>query len=217
VRRLSPAASRMKRVVLIDDDDLSRQRIRLSLGEIGELRVVADFGTARAGLEYCFREQPELLVSNLELPDLKGLDLMRSVRAALPETKVLLLAGGGRLPGELLTLGIEGYLDKACAEEFLPGAVRTVLEGGLFFASRDLPREKTKADARRSALPPLTAREQEIARRVAAGMSSKEIARDLGLSVRTVEKHRANLMAKIGVREVASLTRWCVRAGLLAG
>jgi DNA-binding NarL/FixJ family response regulator len=101
--------------------------------------------------------------------------------------------------------------------DFLLHAVRTVLDGGMFFASRQSPRTKSAEEAQALPSLPLTAREQQIARMVAAGKPSKEIARELGLSVRTVEKHRANLMAKIGVREVASLTRWCLQAGLLTG
>jgi DNA-binding NarL/FixJ family response regulator len=207
-----------KRVVLIEDETLFRQLIRLTLGKVPDLEVVAEFGTAREGIAYCADEKPDLLVTDLMLPDLEGRELIRTVRTALPDTRVMLLTGhpGGRLPSELLSLGIEGYLDKGSSVDFLLHAVRTVLDGGMFFASRQSPRAKTVEEAR--ALPelPLTGREQQIARMVAAGKLSKEIARELGLSVRTVEKHRANLMAKIGVREVASLTRWCLQAGLLS-
>ncbi len=207
----------MKRVVLLEDETLFRQLIRLTLGKIKDVEVVAEFGSAREGLAFCRRERPDLLVVALVLPDLGGGDLIRAVRHELPETKVLVLAAhsGGRLPAELLSLGIEGYLDKGGSVELLLQAVRTVLDGGMFFASRQSPRTRGDEEARRLASLPLTAREQEIARLVAAGRLSKEIARELGLSVRTVEKHRANLMAKIGVREVASLTRWCLQAGLL--
>lgn len=208
---------RMKRVVLLEDETLFRQLIRLTLGKIKDVEVVAEFGSAREGIGYCRRERPDLLVTDLVLPDLGGGDLIRAVRHELPETKVLVLAAhpGGRLPAELLSLGIEGYLDKGGSVELLLQAVRTVLDGGMFFASRQSPRARGDEEARRLASLPLTAREQEIARLVAAGKPSKDIARELGLSVRTVEKHRANLMAKIGVREVASLTRWCLQAGLL--
>lgn len=208
-----------KRVVLIEDETLFRQLIRLRLGKAKDLEVVAEFGTAREGLAYCQAQRPDLLVTDLMLPDLEGSDLIRAVRSALPDTRVILLTGhpGGRLPAELLSLGIEGYLDKVAPVEFVLQAVRTVLEGGMFFASRMSPRAKATEEARALPASPLTVREQEVARMVAAGKPSKEIARELGLSVRTVEKHRANLMAKVGVREVASLTRWCLQAGLLAG
>lgn len=208
-----------KSVVLIEDETLFRQLIRLTLGKVKELEVVAEFGTAREGLAYCREEKPDLLVTDLMLPDLEGTELIRAVRAALPDTKVMLLTGhpGGRLPSELLSLGIEGYLDKSSSVDFLLHAVRTVLGGGMFFASRQSPHTKSTEEAQAQPSLPLTAREQQIARMVAAGKPSKEIARELGLSVRTVEKHRANLMAKIGVREVASLTRWCLQARLLTG
>ncbi|MBM3852998.1 MAG: response regulator transcription factor, partial [Verrucomicrobia bacterium] len=96
-------------------------------------------------------------------------------------------------------------------------AVDTVRAGGMFFASRI--RGKGGAGAMLPSGPPLavplTEREKEIAKLVAAGQMSKEIAAKLNLSVRTVEKHRANIMEKVGVREVASLTRWCIQAGLV--
>jgi DNA-binding NarL/FixJ family response regulator len=122
-----------------------------------------------------------------------------------------------RLPADLMVLGVNGYVDKTEPIEYVLSAVETVRSGGMFFASR------VRAKGGTGGLPvprpplevPLTEREQEIARLVAAGQMSKEIAAKLNLSVRTVEKHRANIMEKVGVREVASLTRWCIQAGLV--
>lgn len=138
------ALHRMKRVVLLEDETLFRQLIRLTLGKIKDVEVVAEFGSAREGIGYCRRERPDLLVTDLVLPDLGGGDLIRAVRHELPETKVLVLAAhpGGRLPAELLSLGIEGYLDKGGSVELLLQAVRTVLDGGMFFASRQSPRAR---------------------------------------------------------------------------
>jgi DNA-binding NarL/FixJ family response regulator len=123
-----------------------------------------------------------------------------------------------RLPAELMVLGVNGYVDKTEPIEYVLSAVETVRSGGMFFASR--VRAKGGAGVsfsgpRPTLEVPLTQREQEIARLVAAGQMSKEIAAKLNLSVRTVEKHRANIMEKVGVREVASLTRWCIQAGLV--
>jgi DNA-binding NarL/FixJ family response regulator len=116
-----------------------------------------------------------------------------------------------------MMLGVNGYVDKTEPIEYVLSAVETVRNGGMFFASR--VRSKGGAGALLPSRPPLevplTEREKEIARLVAAGQMSKEIAAKLGLSVRTVEKHRANIMEKVGVREVASLTRWCIQAGLV--
>jgi DNA-binding NarL/FixJ family response regulator len=123
-----------------------------------------------------------------------------------------------RLPADLMVLGVNGYVDKTEPIEYVLSAVETVRSGGMFFASRVRAKGGTNPalSGSRPPLPiPLTDREQEIARLVAAGQMSKEIAAKLNLSVRTVEKHRANIMEKVGVREVASLTRWCIQAGLV--
>ena len=142
------------------------------------------------------------------------------MRRAVPDMKILVITAhpSERLPADLMVLVVNGYVDKTEPIEYVLSAVETVRSGGMFFASRvrakggsahGLPVTRPPLEV------PLTEREQEIARLVAAGQMSKEIAAKLNLSVRTVEKHRANIMEKVGVREVASLTRWCIQAGLV--
>lgn len=197
-----------------------RQLILLTLSKVKDLQVVGEFGYGRAGLECCLREKPDLLVVDLMLPDMNGIDIAREVRRELPETKILVITAhpSERLPADLMVLGVNGYVDKTEPIEYVLSAVETVRTGGMFFASRVRAKGGSAAGllTTRPPLPiPLTEREQEIARLVAAGQMSKEIAAKLNLSVRTVEKHRANIMEKVGVREVASLTRWCIQAGLV--
>jgi DNA-binding NarL/FixJ family response regulator len=161
-----------------------------------------------------------MLVVDLMLPDINGMEIAREVRRAVPDMKILVITAhpSERLPADLMVLGVNGYVDKTEPIEYVLSAVETVRSGGMFFASRvrakgggagGLPITRTPLEV------PLTEREQEIAKLVAAGQMSKEIAAKLNLSVRTVEKHRANIMEKVGVREVASLTRWCIQAGLV--
>lgn len=198
-----------------------RQLILMTLGKVKDIRVVAEFGMGRPGLDFCLRERPDLLVVDLMLPDINGMEVARAARDAMPELKILVITAhpSDRLPGELMLLGVNGYVDKTEPIEYVLSAVDTVRNGGMFFASRVRARGGAPAEpvvARRTPVRmPLTEREQEIAKLVAAGQMSKEIAAKLNLSVRTVEKHRANIMEKVGVREVASLTRWCMQAGLL--
>ena len=160
-----------------------------------------------------------MLVVDLMLPDTNGLDIAREVRRAVPDMKILVITAhpSERLPSDLMALGVNGYVDKTEPIEYVLSAVETVRAGGMFFASRVRAKSGAPlpAGAKRPLDVPLTEREQEIARLVAAGQMSKEIAAKLNLSVRTVEKHRANIMEKVGVREVASLTRWCIQAGLV--
>lgn len=206
------------RAVLIEDETMFRQLILLTLGKVKDLQVIGEFGTGRSGLEYCLREKPDLLVVDLMLPDLNGMEVAREVRRAVPEIKILVITAhpSERLPADLMLLGVNGYVDKNEPIEYVLSAVETVRNGGMFFASRVRARGASGGGAARTTTPiPLTDREREIARLVAAGLMSKEIAAKLSLSVRTVEKHRANIMEKVGVREVASLTRWCIQAGLV--
>lgn len=211
---------RKLRAVLIEDETMFRQLILLTLGKVKDLQVIGEFGQGRPGLEFCLREKPDMLVVDLMLPDLNGLEIARELRRALPEMKILVITAhpSERLPADLMALGVNGYVDKTEPIEYVLSAVETVRSGGMFFASRVRAKGGASpglAGGRPPLQSPLTERELEIARLVAAGQMSKEIAAKLNLSVRTVEKHRANIMEKIGVREVASLTRWCIQAGLL--
>ncbi len=210
---------RKLRAVLIEDETMFRQLILLTLGKVKELQVVGEFGLGQPGLDFCLREKPDLLVVDLMLPDINGIEIARQVRREVPEMKILVITAhpSERLPAELMMLGVNGYVDKTEPIEYVLSAVETVRSGGMFFASK--VRGKGGAGAMLPSRPPLpiplTEREQQIAKLVAAGQMSKEIAASLNLSVRTVEKHRANIMEKVGVREVASLTRWCIQAGLV--
>jgi DNA-binding NarL/FixJ family response regulator len=209
------------RAVLIEDETMFRQLILLTLGKVKDLQVVGEFGLGRPGLDFCLREKPDMLVVDLMLPDLNGLDIARELRRSVPDIKILVITAhpSERLPAELMALGVNGYVDKTEPIEYVLSAVETVRSGGMFFASRVRAKGGASTVLGGSRPPqlqnPLTDREQEIARLVAAGQMSKEIAAKLNLSVRTVEKHRANIMEKIGVREVASLTRWCIQTGLV--
>lgn len=197
-----------------------RQLILLTLGKVKDLQVIGEFGLGKPGLEFCLREKPDMLVVDLMLPDINGMEIAREVRRAVPDTKILVITAhpSDRLPADLMSLGVSGYVDKTEPIEYVLSAVETVRNGGMFFASRVRAKGGSGAGLAVGRAPvqvPLTEREQEIARMVAAGQMSKEIAAKLNLSVRTVEKHRANIMEKVGVREVASLTRWCIQAGLV--
>ena len=159
---------------------------------------------------------------------------MKEVRAKLPATRILVLTGhpDGDLPARLIGQGVHGFVDKEAPLSYVLQAVESVMSGGMFFTShipptatvsgrkagpKVQPSVKTGPDSPAVAAVEraLSMRELEVARFVAEGSSSKEIASRLDLSVRTVEKHRANIMDKIGVREVASLVRWCVQYGIV--
>ena len=217
---LTDLRMRKLRAVLIEDETMFRQLILLTLGKVKDLQIIGEFGLGKPGLDFCIREKPDILVVDLMLPDINGMEIAREIRRVVPDMKILVITAhpSERLPADLMVLGVNGYVDKTEPIEYVLSAVETVRSGGMFFASRVRAKGGSPAAlaAPRPTLEvPLTQREQEIARLVAAGQMSKEIAAKLNLSVRTVEKHRANIMEKVGVREVASLTRWCIQAGLV--
>jgi DNA-binding NarL/FixJ family response regulator len=223
-----------KRVVIIEDNTVFRKMLSMALVRVRGVVVSAAFDSGKEGLEYCLRTKPDLLTVDLFLPDLHGLEIVREVRARLPATRILVLTGhpDGDLPARLVAQGVHGFVDKAAPLSYIMQAMESLMEGGMFFATHVPPKgatpsaqaalPKVVAGARSDpealsleAVKVLSAREIEVARLVSEGFSSKELAARLGLSVRTVEKHRANIMEKVGVHEVASLVRWCVQTGLV--
>lgn len=208
------------RVVLIEDETVFRELMTLAFSRMPKVTVVGDYLDGKEGLEACLREKPDLLVVDLFLPSMHGLDIAKAVRAKLPSTRILVLTSHAeeRLPAQLVEAGVHGFVAKTEPLKVVLEAVEKVLSGGMFFSS------STPVKPALSPLPavmpvplkhPLTPREIEVAVGVASGLSSKELASKLNLSVRTVEKHRANIMDKVEVREVASLVRWCVQQGLI--
>jgi DNA-binding NarL/FixJ family response regulator len=209
--------------------------LSMALSRLRGVVVAASFENGREGMEFCLRNKPDLLVVDLFLPGMHGLEIVREVRAKLPNTRILVVTGhpDGDLPARLIAQGVHGFVDKEAPLSYALQAVESVMGGGMFFSSH-IPPTATIAGRRAGpkvapsvksgpataalvAVEVLTARELEVARLVAEGSSSKEIAARLDLSVRTVEKHRANIMDKIEVREVASLVRWCVQCGIVKG
>ena len=109
------------RAVLIEDETMFRQLILLTLGKVKGLSVVGEFGLGKPGLQFCLREKPDMLVVDLMLPDLNGMEIAREVRRALPDTKILVITAhpSERLPADLMALGVNGYVDKTEPIEYV--------------------------------------------------------------------------------------------------
>lgn len=214
---LSPAACSF---VVIEDDLLLLDLLAHALRQHFKPVALHTFSTGRPGLEHCLREEVDLVLTDLRLPDLDGREIVRQLRARDRKPRVIVLTGevDATLPAELVALGVAGFVDKATPLEHALRAVERVLAGGMYFFAGVIPaasglaaRALTSSTVSASVLSP---RERDVARLVAGGLSSKEIAQRLELSARTVENYRANLMQKIGVRDTAGLVRWCLEHGL---
>jgi DNA-binding NarL/FixJ family response regulator len=215
----APAANPL-RFVLVDDTATFRGLLKDALQRRFQPKELLDFGDGRDALKSCLASPPDLLIADLYLRDMDGRDLVRTLRERGITTRVVMLTAHpeAQLPAELVALGVAGFVDKNSPLEQIDRAVQCVLDGGMFF-SATVPPPIPSALANEPALPrlgasALTAREQEVVRLVARGLVSKEVAERLGLSTRTVEKHRARILARLGLHDLPNLVRWCLRNGL---
>lgn len=204
--------------VLVEDDVLLRDLLARTLTQRFAPTTLRTHGNGEVALADCLANPPDLLMADLRLPGMDGRELIRRLRARHPHIRCLVLTSSTSptLPAELLGLGVSGFIDKASPIDHLERAVERVLAGGMFFSTHVGPGPAEEPRPAQAGPTPavLTEREREVARLVAGGLISKEIADRLGLSPRTVEKDRATIMEKIGVRDLTGFIRWCVRNGL---
>jgi DNA-binding NarL/FixJ family response regulator len=205
--------------VLIDDTATLRELLKDALSRRFAPCEVRDFVDAKDGLESCLQRPPDLLIVDLYLRDADGRDVIRALRGKGLQLKIIVLTAhpDAALPAELVGLGVAGFVDKDSPLEQIERAVQRVLEGGMFFSAAvppPVPSVGSEPELPRVGAEALSEREKEVVRMVARGFLSKEVADKLGLSTRTVEKHRSRILGKLGLRDVPSLVRWCLRNGL---
>ncbi|MCF7688288.1 MAG: response regulator transcription factor [Cephaloticoccus sp.] len=207
------------RIVLVDDTNTFRSLLRETLQQRFQPAALLDFADGREALASCIATPPDLLIADLYLRQSDGRDIIRDLRQRGLKMQVVVLTAypEAGLPAELLSLGVAGFVDKNSPLEQIELAVQCVLEGGMFFSATVPPPVPTLSGE--PALPRLGAdvlseREREVVHLVARGLLSKEVADRLGLSTRTVEKHRARILAKLGLHDTPTLVRWCLRNGL---
>jgi two-component system, NarL family, nitrate/nitrite response regulator NarL len=210
-------------VLVADDHAVVREGLRHLLASDPDLQVVAEATTGEEALAMALEHRPDVVVLDISMPGGNGLDVAPRLREALPETRVVMLSVHDRREYVVQSVraGASGYLRKDSSPAELRAAVRTVHEGGTFFPPpvahhlQSGPAQDFEQDLRRAKLALLTARERSILEEVARGATSKEIGERLGISPRTVESHRENIMRKLKIRSVAGLTRFAIVLDLI--
>ena len=210
------------RVLLADDHPLVRAGIRSLLEGIEGIAVVAEASDGAEAVRLTQELRPDLVIVDITMKPMNGLDALREIKKVLPQTLVIVLSMHVTegFVMQSLKLGASGYLLKDAATSELELAVRAVRRGERYLSpavSRQLV-EKVIAlsESRQTAeANPLTARQQEILRLIALGNATKEIAYSLGLSVKTVEAHRAQIMERLGIRDIPGLVLYAVRNGII--
>ncbi len=209
------------RIVIVDDHRIVREGLRGLLDAQPDMEVVAEAGDGRSALRLVQEHSPSVVVMDVSMPDLNGIEATRQITGHVPGVRVLALSMHceGRFVAGMLGAGAAGYLSKDCASEELVVAIHTVVANQTYLSPamaqivvRDYIASLERAQV--TALSVLTPREREVLQLIAEGTTVKEIAAKLCLGAKTVETHRQHLMEKLGVRSIAELTKYAIREGL---
>ena len=208
------------RVVLADDHALVRAGIRSLLGAMHDVQVVGEAASGEEALQLAERERPDVILMDIAMKGITGLEAAARVRERQPEVRVVILSmhSGEEYVLQALRAGAVGYLLKDAATGELELALRSVMRGESWLSpavSRQVVAGYAQHLGGEVGPDVLTARQREVLRLVAGGKSTKEIAFLLNLSVKTVETHRAQIMDRLGIRDVAGLVRYALRTGLV--
>lgn len=210
------------RVVLVDDHEIVRQGLRTLLERQPDMEVVGEAGDGRAALSVIPQVHPDVVVMDVSMPELNGINATRQLMGDNPLLKILALTVHEERSylRELMAVGASGYLLKRVAGDELVYAIRRVAEGGVYLDGRLLPDvlDTYFRPSGREALEVrsnLTAREEEVLRLIARGFSNKEIATKLSVSVKTIETHKARAVDKLGLKSRAEIVRYAMQQGWL--
>ena len=216
----------MKRitVLLAEDHEIVREGLRALLEHEDDIKVIGEAQTGRQAVQLTSKLRPDVVVMDIAMPVLNGLEATRQILQARPAIKVLILSAHSddAYIEQIIALGAAGYLIKQTSHDVLSRAIREVQQGKTFFSpsiSKRLHHHYGKSADRIGPLKKnddrLSSREAEVLQLVAEGNVNKETAAELGISIKTVEKHRQNLMKKLNIHDTAGLTRYAITTGII--
>jgi DNA-binding NarL/FixJ family response regulator len=208
------------RLLLADDHAMVRRGLRLILDGEPDLDVVAEAGDGAEAVEQALRNDLHLAVLDVSMPRMTGLQAAREIARQRPDLRILMLSmhDNEEYLFEALSVGASGYVLKSAVDQDLVRACRAALRGEPFLypaAVTALIRTHLERRRDRPDHDPLSPREQEVVKLIAEGLSGREIAEQLHISPRTVERHRANLLEKLGLQDRVEVTRYAIRRGLI--
>ncbi|MDD3313654.1 response regulator transcription factor [Pseudodesulfovibrio sp.] len=212
-------------IMIVDDHPLFREGLKAIISRDDRYKVVAEAGNGGEGLRLGRKHLPDIMLVDISMPGKNGIQMIRELKEALPRTRFVIISMHSEADYivEAFRSGAVGYLIKESAAENLLKGLETVVRGDLFLDNA-LSQEvvfklmQSKPDSVRDDLEPyatLTAREQEVMRHLAEGLTAKDVAAKLFISPKTVENHRTNLMKKLGLQSTVELIRYAARLGLI--
>jgi DNA-binding NarL/FixJ family response regulator len=210
-------------VLLVDDHALVRETLATWLRAAGDFEVVADVGSADEAVAEAIRHRPDVVVTDIDMPGLLVFDAIRTIKARSPRTRVLVLSAfwSDRYIEQALAVEAAGYVTKSEGPEVVARAIRLAAAGGTYFSPEVQSRIVVDSDGVRLGRPAtttrastLTPRELEVLRYIAKGLSKRQIAEIMHLSVKTVDNHSTSLMHRLNIHDRVELTRYAIREGL---
>ena len=210
-------------VLLAEDHAIVREGLRILLELSGGFKVLGEASTGQEAVHLACSLKPDVIVMDIAMPILNGFEATRQILKALPQSRILALSAHSddEYVEHSLSVGVSGYLIKQNSGQVLLHAVREVAQGRTYFSPsiaariRNHEKQARERGDKKSTRRPLTPREAEVLQRVAEGAANKQIAADLGISIKTVEKHRQQLMDKLNIHETAGLTRYAIASGII--
>ncbi len=209
------------RVVLADDHKIMREGLCSLLRNDSHVEIVGVAEDGRSAVQLVREQKPDVVVMDVAMPDLNGIDAARRIKAEMPEVRILALSmhSDKRYISSMLQAGASGYLLKDCAFKELVQAIHTVARRQVYLSpsiaglvTEDYVRQLTAKDGSPASM--LSPKEREVLQLMAEGHSTKQIAGTMNLSVKTIETHRQQIMEKLDIHSVAELTKFAVREGL---
>ena len=211
-------------VLLADDHMIVREGLKKLLEAESDIEVVGEAATGRKAVELTRKLHPAVVVMDIAMPQLNGLEATRQILKEMPNVKVLILSAHSddAYVENVTALGAVGYLIKQTSAHFLSEAIREVHKGKTFFsptvAKRFQKRQQESLDRKgqpKANISHLSSREVEVLQLIAEGEANKQIAEKLCISIKTVEKHRDHLMSKLDIHDTAGLTRYAIEVGVI--
>jgi DNA-binding NarL/FixJ family response regulator len=211
-------------VLLAEDHTIVRQGLRLLVEADGDIEIVGEAKTGREAVQMTNELHPEVIVMDIAMPLLNGLEATRQILKTFPDTKILILSAHSdpEYVEQVVKAGALGYLVKQSSGDILAKAIRELYKGRTFFTPAIAKRLKNEfqkstdgVGLRKKSGHQLTSREAELLQLIAEGHVNKQIASELGISIKTVEKHRQHLMEKLDIHDIAGLTRFAIASGII--
>ena len=208
-------------IIIADDHKIVREGLRVLLEKQQDFDVLGEAENGRTALQLAVQLKPDIVLIDIAMPDLNGIDATQQLATDVPGAKVIGLSMhfDKRYVARMLNAGASGYLRKACASEEVIKAIHTVMNGKFYISDGTSNitvknKEQYLVTNQLVDLTLLTPKEKEILQLISEGKLTKEIANDLNLSIKTIEKHRSNIMEKLKIRSIAELTKFAIIEGI---